>query len=272
MKKTKFLASIMAVAMALLLFPTNAVEASAEEPTRFVVKYVGEDWRFQTGSSEFNDSEYSRETYYLLQQIKDGDIVVVYNTSDANVPELDLGDKKLSNLTVVDADSLTVIYAGGVDEFYALADTIVSVNCDINTASVYDDVTFNVNGNVGTLNFYINEEINSVLGVNGTLGHFYGCNVGDNSTAYNYYNFQSGTFAFYNNGFQTPSEYYSVTPTTVTNPVGTAPTPTPAPAAPSTGNDYDDVPKTGESAYAFWLLLAAAVCGGASYFVKKKAL
>jgi len=269
--KNKFLAAVMAAALVLLPLGMNTIEASAEEPTTFAVKFVEEkdEWRFMSGTSTFDDGAYHRELYYLYEQIKDGDIVVVYNDSD-NADDLNLGSTRLSNLTVASTTDFTVIYSGKVDLFFALEGTASAINAPyIDTANVYDEVVCNFNGNIGTLNFYLDGEIESTIGCSGTVAHLYGYSPSEERTYYDYYDFKKDTLAIYNGGFQTPNGAFSYTPTAAT------PAPaTPAPSAPgsaSTGSDYDDVPKTGESSAAMWLLFTAALCAGGSYVLGKKA-
>lgn len=271
MKKTKFLASLLAVAMMLFLLPANAVNVSAAEPITYALQYVesADSWCFQSGTSVFDVNEFHSSCFYLLDHLKDGDAVVVYNPTGSNVPELNLGTVKLSNLTIVNTSSHLIVYTGGVDEFFALAGTSVSVNGNVNTASVYDDLICNFNGNVGTLNFYVDGEINSTIGVGGTVGHLYGYNEGESRVYYDFYNFKPNTLIIIDGGFRTPEENFSRTPGTVQNPV-TA-TPAPAPSTGSSSSEYDDVPKTGDSFMALYLLLAAFGCAGASYCLKKKA-
>lgn len=272
MKKIKFLAAAMAVALVLLPLGANTIEASAEEPTTYAVKYVEEcnDWRYLADTADFNEELFHRELYYMYQEIQDGDIVVVYNDTADTTPALDLGDTHLSNLTVVRTAGFTIIHSGNIDEFYACQNTTASINAPyIATAYVYDDCVCNLGGNVGTLNFYVDDQINSSVGCSGTVDHLYGYSTSDNHLYYDYYNFKKDTLSIGDGGFQTPEGNFSYT--------APAAAPAPAPAAPSTsgsassGSDYDDVPKTGESSLALWLLFAAALCAGGSYIVGKKA-
>lgn len=268
MKKIRTLVSMLAAAAVLLLFPgTTALEAEAAEPTTYAVKYLESegDWRFQSGTSTFNEDEAHRELYYLIQDLKAGDAVVVYNDSD-NVPELNLGTTALGNLTVVSAKTFTVIYSGDITDFFALADTQFSVNANVTNASVYDGVICNFNKNVGTLNYYIDgNEVNAVIGCSGTVGHLYGYGVDDETVWYNYYNFKADTLRFYDGGFQTPAENYSTTPSQTTTQQ-----PTTSTGSASSSNEYDEVPKTGDSFLALWLVCGAALCAcGSCYFAKK---
>ena len=222
------------------------------------------DWRFTTAEDPFSADAYYRELYYFHEQVKDGDLVVVYSYYNGPIPQLDLGSKSLNNLTVVHTDTPAIIYCGAVENFYALANTVVSVNSPaITTADVYDNTTCNFNSNVGTLNFYITGEIDSIVGCSGTVGHLYGYSLTEERVYYDFYDFKADTLRIYDGGFQTPDGYSR-----------TAPVATPAPAAPSgsasSGNDYDDVPKTGDSSTAMWLLFAAALCAGGSFYLGKK--
>lgn len=269
MKKFKLFAATLAAAAVLLSFPVNnSLEAAAAEPVTYAVKYLDSvnDWRFQSNTSEFNEEEGHRELYYMYQEMKDGDIVVVYNDSESASP-LDLGSKRLSNLTVTPTSSFTIVTASNVDVLFALEGANCSVNANVNTANLYDDLTCNLGGNVGTLNFYINGEINSTVGCSGTVGHLYGYSISDDQLFYDYYSFQTDSLYIGDGGFQTPQDYFSYS----------APATTPAPAtpAPSTGSasgsDYDSVPKTGEGFGIMWLLLGAVLCAGGSVYTVKKA-
>lgn len=273
MKRIKFLAAVMAVALVLLPLGINTIEASAEEPTTYSVMYLDEfdDWRFQKGG-DFDPEKEHRELYYFYEQVKDGDVVVVYNPVSDNTPALDLGTKSLSNLTVCHSAGFTVINCGRIDEFYTLANTACSVNAPyITTAHIYDGTTCSLNCDVGTLNFYISDDINSTIGCGGTVGHLYGYSVTAERVDYDFYNFKANTLQIVGGGLQTPEECFSRTAPAAT------PTPAPAPAAPSTsgsassGSDYDDVPKTGDSSMAMCLFLAAVLCAGGSYLLGKKA-
>ena len=268
MKKTKFLASLLSVAMMLFLLPANAVNVSAAEPTTYALQYIesAESWCYQVGTSEFDETKFYSSCFYLLDHLRDGDVVVIYNPTVQYVPELNLGTVKLSNLTIVSAVGPVVVYTGGIDQFFALAGTSVSINGDVNTASVYDDLVCNFNGNVGTLNFYVDGEINSIIGVGGTVGHLYGYNIDEARVYYDFYNFKAGTLIIKDGGFCTPEENFSRTPSAVKNP-----TTTPAPSTGSSSGEYDDVPKTGDSFLALYLLAAGFGCAGASYCLKKKA-
>ena len=265
MKKFKTFVSMLAAAAVLLLVPGNtSLEADAAEPTTYAVKYVesANDWRFQSGTATFDEGTTHRELYYLLEALQAGDIVVVYNDTESSVPELNLGSTPLSNLTVASAKSVTVIYSGDITDFFAFAGTQCSINANVTTASVYDGLVCNFNKNVQTLNLYINGDLDSIVGCAGIVGHFYGYCENTDTVWYNYYNFKAGTLQVYDGGFQTPSENYSTTPSQ---------TSTQQPSAGSSADEYDEVPKTGDSFMIMWLLCGAALCAGGSYCFAKKA-
>ncbi len=88
MNKTKKAKALIAMALAaavLLLTPIGYSltlrATAAEQPVTYAVKYVDSmgDWRFQAGTSTFDEGVGHRELYYLHQQLKEGDLVVVYN-------------------------------------------------------------------------------------------------------------------------------------------------------------------------------------------------
>ena len=106
-QKARKLITFLAVAAILIGVPrVCSLEASADGPVTYSVKYVpaSNAWRYQSNTSTFDDKGYHRELYYLYQELKEGDLVVVYNDSPS-VPTLDLGNTHLSNLTVTRSPS-----------------------------------------------------------------------------------------------------------------------------------------------------------------------
>lgn len=265
MKKIKVLLSMFAAAAMLLIPGMSSLKAEAAEPVTYAVKYVesAHDWRFQSGSATFDESQPDRELYYLIEGLKPGDYVVVYNDTSATVPELNLGTTPLGNLTIASAASNIVVYCGDITDFFAFADTQCAINANVTTASVYDGLVCNFNKNVQTLNFYIEGEIESIIGCSGTVGHFYGYSTNEDKVWFNYYNFKTGTLQVYGGGFQTPHENFSTTPSQTS-------TQQPSTSGSSSADEYDEVPKTGDSFMVLWLLGAAVLfMGGSVYFAKK---
>lgn len=212
MKKIKtFAAMVTAIALLFFVPQTTSLTASAAEPTTYAIKYLPSEhaWRYQANTSTFNEGEYHRELYYLYQVLKEGDLVVVYNNS-SSAPSLNLGDVRLSNLTVVQSSSLSVIYTGGIDDCYLLAGTACSVNGDISNAHVYDSALSNFNGNVKNLNIYAGDSMTSTVGCGGTVEHLYA--TSPSKTYYNLFNFKANTLSIKNGILQTAAENYSATP------------------------------------------------------------
>lgn len=259
----RMMAALCAAAMLVILPAGSMMTAQAEEPVTYSVKYLDQGWYFEANTSVFNGNSH-RELYYLLEVIKDGDTVVVYNDTD-NAKELNLGNVRLSNLTYA-GTKFTMVYAGSVDTCYVNTGTSGTINCDVKNAHVYDTSVFNFNKNVGELNIYAGDSVKSSVGCAGTVGHLKATNSQGN-TIFDYYDFEAGVLHFENGTFKptrvaykTPEEHFASLPA---NAAGTD--------TPATGNDsdeYDDVPKTGQSSLYLWFLGAAVVCFAGSRALK----
>lgn len=260
MKQIKKILSVFA-AFVLCLAPLSTMTVhAAGDPVTYYVKYVesSDQWRFQTGSWEDNGS--SRELYYMHEQIKDGDIVVIDGGSatQKNIT-LDV-NASLSNLTVVYSDA-ALVTAKSVDNFYGINDSISVVNAPVKNAWVYDYATAQINGNVDKLEVISEKEdvLHANVGVSGTVAHVKA--FSKNYTHFEFYNFAKGSLAITDGDIKTAEASYSKTPV--------AATPTPAaPAAPApsvSSGEYDDVPKTGDFRLnPLWLAALSAVCFAAS--------
>lgn len=257
-KLTKIVSLLFAVAICVLLPDAAALTASAEEPVTYYVKYLADnnEWRFQLGSA-WNDQGYHRELYYLNQDIKDGDIVVVDGNS-SSVLEIPV---HLSNLTFYMGTS-AVVTAKSIDECFVLRDCVCAINGDTSVAYVYDSARCTFNNNVGTLNVLNDATRNdsllrSTVTVGGTVDHLIGHDGA--KLHYELYSFAAGKLVVENGDVKTDTSLYSTT----------------APAAGSTQNtsssadEYDDVPKTGDSTLIFWLLGISAICFAGRYSLKK---
>lgn len=276
MKKRKGIFTMLAAAVLFCILGSSSLKASAAAPVTYTVRYQGDDqeWGYRTeGLEEFEDPDTYRELYYLKESLKDGDVVVVYYDGSANSdPSLDLGNVRLSNLTVAQSDGFSVIFSGPVDECFLLTGVSCAINSEINTVHAYDSIVCNLNKNVKVLHLTLDDsnDTHSTIGCAGTVGHFYTTDT--DYAPYNLYNFQPGSFYFVNGHLETPEEQYSTTaspsaptqPSTSTaQPSGT--TQPSAPAAQPSGSttqpsgDYDSVPKTGNTTPALWLLLGTAI-------------
>lgn len=262
MKKIKkFVAALTVVATLVLLTETDVSTVHADEPVTYTVKYVSDEigWRYQKDSSELA-SGIGSNIYYLTQEIKDGDIVVIYNNIGTNTP-LDLGNVHLSNLTFVQGTKPSVVSAGSIKDCYVLAGTTGAVNSDVENAYVYDYAIFNFNGNVGELTINSNDYVQSRIGTEGTVDHLYAYSSTLSRVLMDYYDFSAGSLylkdgVFSPRGSYRTAEEHAADPTTK----GT-----------SSSDEYDDVPKTGQSNLYLWLLFASVVCFAGSRALKRSA-
>ena len=89
-----------AVLLCTLLPGTVKLTASADTPVTYYIKHVDDDagWKFQTGG--WSDDQYNRDLYYMHEEMKDGDIVVIDNNGSDEFINLTF-TKRLSNLSIV---------------------------------------------------------------------------------------------------------------------------------------------------------------------------
>lgn len=258
MKHQKKLFSLLvAFILCLTTFLSTPITANADETaTTYYVKYVPaiDEWRFQIGTWETNG--YHRELYYMYQDIKDGDLLVIEDTD--SVP-LNLSlNVSLSNLTIVKGSQI-VVTAKSIDEFYCLNNSICAVNADIKNAYVYDGGICNFNSNVSNLELRSekNDNLSATIAVVGTLDHILAS--GKSYKHFELYNFAANTFKIENGTLKTDASNYSNTPTVVT----------PVPADP--GDEYDEVPKTADIRInPLWLVGIAVICLAGSYKLKNE--
>lgn len=312
MKKFKKIITLMVAAALLTLYPhSNALTASAAEPTTYYLKYHvvnddtgGREWRMQIG--QWLDDYEGRELYYLnegSEKVKDGDVIVVleeertdeqiekeneeFAKGGSYVPPLHESVKvnaRLSNLTV-SRNARIVISANGIDNFYAIGSestrSFSSVSGDVTNAYVYDYSSTTFNNNVTNLHLISSEtgknRPHTYVTVGGTVGYV---SVANTAGVYNeWWNFKAGTFDFdKNSGLMTKPENYSTngtTPTDTTQPnTDTQPQADNNQAAnnkPASSGEYDDVPKTGENNHLVIWLFAASALCLAGSLVMRKA-
>ena len=270
MKKHPKLSTLVTAILLLMMFGSSHLKASAAEPVTYSVYYAADeqDWEYRANTPEFEDSNLYREIHYMMETLKDGDLVAVYyDGSSENAPTLDLGNVRLSNLTIAQSDGLCIIYSGYIDEVFLLGGTSSAINSDVGTVHAYDPVTCNLNKNVKELLLTFEDNIHSTIGSSGTIGHFYAASDTDNP--HNLYNFQAGTFYLFEGSLETPEGKYSTTPSATapqqpapTQPTSPQPTNTPSSQPSSEASEYDSVPKTGNPSPITWLLIIAVLCGG----------
>lgn len=256
MKLIKRLMTVLAAAMMVILPCADAITAEAAEPVTYAVKYLDNKWCFEANTSVFDDKGSYREIYYLREQLKDGDTVVIYNTAEKS-DNLDLGGARLGNLTYA-ATTFTIVYAGGVDECFVNAGSTGTINCDVKTAHVYDTSVFNFNKNVGELFIHVGDSVKSSVGAAGTVGHLKVIKA-DGNSIFDYYDFEAGILAFDKGTFKPARVAYKTYEEHLASlPEGEAEPE--AQALESNDSEYDDVPKTGQNNLYLWFLGAAAVC------------
>lgn len=260
-KLTKLVSLLTAVAICFLLPDFSALTAHAEEGVTYYVKYLEDEdaWRFQTGSS-WDSKGVHRELYYMNQDIKDGDLVIVDGIVSGNPLDIPV---HLSNLTIFHANTV-VVNTKGVDHCFVLEDSVAAINGDVKNAYVYDNARCTFNNNVDTLLISDDEGLHATVTVGGTVNHLTGSDPF--KTYYDYYSFPAGKLVIDDGKVKTDEKLFSKT-------APAAQPETPAPAEPSqpqnSSGEYDDVPKTGESNIIFYLLGISVLCLAGRAYLKK---
>ncbi len=234
---------------------TQSLTAKAEEdgPITYYLKYLEDmnEWRYQQLTAwDVNDNH--GPLSHVLAYIKDGDTVVVNGEESINL-EL---EAHLKNLTILNANTV-VVSAEGIDEVYQHNGVCV-FNTDVKDAYIYDTSVCNFNKNVTNLNIIGTYDINAQVNVVGKAGHVKGY---DNyKVYYELYNFAPNTLCIINGALHTDPANYSTTASATT---------APSTGSSSASDDYDSVPKTGESHMILWLTGIAAICLFGSYKLRK---
>ena len=251
----QFVSLLAATALCVLLPGVSTLTAHAAGPVTYYVKYVdaNEGWCFQTGG--WSDEEYNRDLYYMLQEINDGDIVVIDSNGSNEFASLDIS-KRISNLTITQ-NSHVAISAPGYDEVYALSGSTSAITGDVSLAHLYDDAGVTFHSNVNKLELIdTRAQSTGVATVAGTTGHALR-RTDSGYIYYEAYNVMKGKLLIDGGFLVTDSAYYSTTPTASQE--ATAPSAS-TPNKPAASGEYDDVPKTGESNLIFWLSGIALLC------------
>lgn len=262
MKKFTKIVSLLAASALLILLPdSGALKADAHEPTTYTIGYVNNEWGYIEGNDINDDLDYDTDFDELYDDIRSGDSVVIFGNS-ANPAGFDF-PASLKNLTIMNCDSYIIITARAIAEFYAGNNTVAAVNANIQDAYVYTNAQVTFNNNVNNLTVYAEQDADDKANVSckGTVGHAV-CYDQDNDALFDIYNVQTDKLLIEESSLMTEEQYYSKTPA--------APVATPAPQpSGSSSNDYDDVPKTGDSYTVYLLLAAAALCFAGSRAVKR---
>lgn len=255
MKKIKKMLLVLAAfVMCVIPVLSTPMTANAATPVTYYVKYLPDldIWRFQVGG--WVDGGYHRDLWFLKEEIKDGDHLVIDGPADINLAV----DVNLLSLTVCQS-TLAVISASSIENVYTLSTSVSSITGNVANAYVYDQSTANFNSNVTNLEI-IREKadlLEATVAVAGTVNQVKA--HGANYTHFILYSFKENTFFVQNGLLKTSPDNFSYTPPVV------APTPS-APAG-----SYDAVPKTGDYRFnPLWLVGIAAACLAGGYFIKRK--
>lgn len=255
MKKIKKMLLVLAAfVMCVIPVLSTPMTANAAEPVTYYVKYIPDLdlWRFQVGG--WVDGGYHRDLWFLKEEIKDGDHLVIDGTAQINL----VVNVNLGSLTV-SKSSLAVVGAASINTVYTLDSSVSSISGNVATAYVYDQSTANFNNNVTNLEIVREKAdlLEATVAVAGTVDQARA--HGANYTHFILYSFKANTFYLENGLLKTTPGNFSYTPPVV------APTPS-APAG-----SYDAVPKTGDYRFnPLWLVGIAAICLVGGYFVKRK--
>lgn len=258
MKKIKMIALGLALVCLLGLLPdTNVIQASADEPTTYTLKYSDSDgaWKYQP-NYPWNDSLGSGWVSTMKYEMKDGDKLVIM-ASDAGLV-LDL-TQHLNNLTLENSPNV-IVTANGIDDCYVLKGSVAAVNGDVKNAYVYDDARCTFNNNVEYMEVVCTSfPLKATITVGGTVGHLKAYDIAENKNVrvhYEYYQIAAGKLSIENGSLKTDAAYYSTVPAPVSDTAQAAGGTTQT----SSDDEYDKVPKTGDTTSHGWLLAIAAVC------------
>ena len=256
MKRFKQFVSLLAATTLCVLLPdVSTLTAHAAEPVTYYVKYVNaeDEWEFQTGA--WDDAVQSRELYYMLQNMNDGDYVVVDSGDTDHCFTQDF-TKKLGNLTIT-KNSHAVVSAPAIDEFYALEGSSSAITGNVTNAHTFDTAAVTFHSNVGFLELIdTRAQATGNVTAAGTVDHA----LRRTDSGYIYfevYNVAKGKLVIDYSNLETDPAYYSTTPTASQE--ATAPSAATS-NKPAASGEYDDVPKTGESNLILWLSGIALLC------------
>ncbi len=256
----KKLFSLFAAALfAVMSLNLSTLTVSAEEPVTYYVKYNPEieDWWYQIGSTWDNYLN-GMNMYFMREALKDGDHVIVEGTSGEQ--ELHL-DANLGSLTVM-ANADCSVFVNSIQDCYILSGGYANIHSNVTNGYLYDFSICNFHMDCTNLDISYTDLPTIAVAVVGKCDSFK-VHSADNSTVkYQLYNFASNLF-FKDCVIQNDPSEYSTTPTASSAPA--------TPAAPSASDEYDDVPKTGESNAYLLAFGIAALCFAGSFALKKRA-
>ena len=213
MKKLKKIVTLLTLAAVCLTAPAfGKITVKAAEPNTYVLNFSPSkgEWRFKPASS-WSEEVQDRELYYMMQEIKDGDYIVVQNDVDCNPLNLNV-PVRLGNLTIKNSVKTPVITAKGYDNVYVLDGTTAAINGDVSHAYVYGGARVNFNNNVDTLEMYgYGSEYNNLhayINVVGTVNHL---SAKDGQTMETYYDYYNLPYTFLYVGGTSQTNYHFTT-------------------------------------------------------------
>lgn len=179
---------------------------TARKPITYLVKYVGDDWRFLPGTSTWIENGNHRELYYLKESILDGDVIIVDGSGGApTVMKLEVS-VELSNVTFTSGGKGNIT-AKGIDNVYVLQNSLGIINCDVTNAYVYDNGTAQFNNNVANLYISKDRSFDQTVAVGGTVDYM---QTRDTQNVYKQlFAFRKGTFYMAGGTLKTNVSYYS---------------------------------------------------------------
>lgn len=193
---------------------TAAEVQAMQTPVTYYIKYVEDkgdakrsDWRFQSGSSTWDDKGTHRELYYLEQSIKNGDVLIVDGSNRGL--ELKIPGVSLSNITFVGSGA-GIITVNSVENVYVLGGTTGVINGNVTNAYVYDNGVANFNNNVTNLYIMENNSNRQSISVLGTLDYLEN-NINGKVTR-QLYSFRNNTFRMDKGTLKTDEYNYRLYP------------------------------------------------------------
>lgn len=244
--------------MAFLLLPAvfwaalpagNALKVSAATPTTHLIivdteaeKPEDRTWTYRIGGNTMEtsrDTGYQQIEYYLNRDFKNGDILIIQGQCDQQL-SLNLGNRRISNLTIAPETNMVPVIAGSIDVCYVTTASVASITGSVTNAYVYEDAKVTFCSDVA----YLELVGFGRVGCQGTVGHVKARNL-------EVYNVAKGMLNVDRGYLNTDAQFYSTTPPALAFAAAPAPIPVPVPApAPAPvlqNNPYDQVPQTGET-------------------------
>ncbi len=232
----------------------SALTLSAEEPKTYYVKYNEnqKDWWYQEGSS-WDAEKDGNLMYFFFTGVKDGDHVIVDGT--AGEQELHI-DANLSSLTII-PNSKSSVYATSIQDCYILGGGYANIHSNVTNGYLYDFsvCNFHMDARNVTVSYSVLDSV--AVAVVGKCDALLVQDINTGFRKYHLYDFKSAAVLRKGVIEVDPSQYSLVPPAA-------------APATPEAGDEYDEVPKTGESANYLFAFAAAMLCFAGAYAFKRR--